>query len=331
MVGAVRSAMGALGAGLASSRPSLVVAADIRTGLPGSADERDGGDGASAFLVGPGDAAHPVLAECLAAGSATGEFLERWRVPGQPYSRRWEERFGIHAFLPHVGRAVAAALAGAGVAPDAVEHLIVTGTHSRAAAAFARMSRAKPEVLVNDLAATVGNTGAAHPGLLLAYALDTARPGAVIALVVLADGADVLIFRTTEALAGHRSSPPVAEQAAAGREMAYADFLTWRGMLVRQGPRRPDPSQPAAPPALRSEAWKYGFTGSRCGRAACATCPRSGSAPGAGPSTRWTPSAWPTCRGRSPPSPSTAWPTRSARRWWPRWSTSTAAGASAAN
>ncbi len=264
MGGAVRSAMGALGAALASSRPSLVVAADIRTGLPGSEDERDGGDGASAFLVGPGDAAHPVLAECLAAGSATGEFLERWRVPGQPYSRRWEERFGIHAFLPHVGRAVAAALAGAGVAPDAVEHLIVTGTHSRAAAAFARMSRAKPEMLVNDLAATVGNTGAAHPGLLLASALDTARPGAVIALVVLADGADVLIFRATEALAGHRSSPPVAEQAAAGREMAYADFLTWRGMLVRQGPRRPDPSQPAAPPALRSEAWKYGFTGSRC-------------------------------------------------------------------
>jgi len=46
--------------------------------------------------------------------------------------------------------------------------------------------------------------------------------------------------------------------------VAYADFLTWRGMLTRQGPRRPDPAQPAAPPALRSEAWKFGFTASRC-------------------------------------------------------------------
>jgi 3-hydroxy-3-methylglutaryl CoA synthase len=264
MGGAVRSAVGLLAAALASTRSSLVVAADIRTGLPGGEDEREGGDGAAAFVVGPGDADHPVLAEPIAAGSATGEFLERWRVPGEAFSRRWEERFGVHAFLPHVGRAAAAALAAAGVAPDAVDHLIVTGTHPRAAGAFARMSRAKPEVLVNDLSATVGNTGAAHPGLLLAAALDAARPGAVIALIVLADGADVLVFRATEALAGHRSRPSVAEQAAAGREVAYADFLTWRGMLRRQGPRRPDPSQPAAPPALRSEAWKFGFTGSRC-------------------------------------------------------------------
>ena len=262
--GAVRSAIGALDAALAAPRSSLVVAADIRTGLPGSDDEREGGDGAAAFLIGPGSDTHPVLAELLASGCATGEFLDRWRVPGEAFSRRWEERFGVHAFLPHAARAVAAALAGAGVAPDAVEHLIVTGTHPRAAGAFARMSRAKPGVLADDLAATVGNTGAAHPGLLLASALDVARPGAVIALVVLADGADVLVFRATPALAEYRSSPSVAEQAAAGRQVPYPDFLTWRNMLVRQGPRRPDPAQPAAPPALRTEAWKFGFTASRC-------------------------------------------------------------------
>lgn len=264
MGGAVRSAVGALGAAISSTRSTLVLAADIRTGLPGSEDEREGGDGASAFLVGPGSDSHPVIAEFIAAGSATGEFLERWRVPGDAYSHRWEERFGVHALLPHVSKAVAAALAGAGVAPDAVQHLIVTGTHSRAATTFARMVRVKPEIMVDDLSAAVGNTGAAHPGLLLASALDVAKPGAVIALVVVADGADVLVFRATEALAAHRARRSVAEQVPGGREVAYPDFLTWRGMLVRQGPRRPDPQQPAAPPSLRSEAWKFGFTGSRC-------------------------------------------------------------------
>ena len=265
MGGAVRSALGALGAGLAATRPSLVLAADIRTGLPGSEDERDGGDAASALVVGPGSEAHPVIAELIGRGSATGEFLERWRVPGEAYSRRWEDRFGVHAFLPHVGQAVAAALAGAGVMPDAISHLIVTGTHPRAVAAFARMSRARPEVLVDDLSASAGNTGTAHPGLLLASALDRAEPGAVIALVVLADGADVLVFRATDALPGRRQAVPVAEQAAAGRDdLAYPLFLTWRGMLVRQGPRRPNPTQPAAPPSLRSGSWKFGFTASRC-------------------------------------------------------------------
>lgn len=265
MGGAVRSAMGALTAGLTSSRASLVLSADIRTGLPGSEDERDGGDGAAALVVGPGTDAHPVIAEHIGGGSATGEFLERWRVPGDNFSRRWEERFGIHALLPHVGKAVAAALAGAGVMPDAVNHLIVTGTHARAARMFPRMAGVNPAVLVDDLSSAVGNTGAAHPGLLLAAALDRAEPGAVIALVVLADGADVLLFRATDALPARRQALPVAAQIAAGRDdLAYPLFLTWRGMLVRQGPRRPDPTQPAAPPALRSEAWKFGFTASRC-------------------------------------------------------------------
>jgi hydroxymethylglutaryl-CoA synthase len=262
--GAVRSATGMLAAALAAPRSSLLVAADIRTGLPGGEDEREGGDGAAALLTGPGSGAQPVIAECLAVASATGEFLERWRVPGEAFSRRWEDRFGVHALLPHAGQAAGSALAAAGVAPGSVDHLIVTGTHSRAAATFAHMAGTRPEVLTDDLASTVGNTGAAHPALLLASVLDVARPGAVIVLVVLADGADVLVLRTTDALEQHRAAPSVAEQAAAGAEVSYVDFLTWRGLLPRQGPRRPDPQQPAAPPSLRSEAWKFGFTGSRC-------------------------------------------------------------------
>ena len=56
----------------------------MRTGLPGGADERDGGDAAAAFFF--GDAA-PVIAEIVAQASATGEFLDRWRLPGAPASR----------------------------------------------------------------------------------------------------------------------------------------------------------------------------------------------------------------------------------------------------
>src|SRR2546430_2286442 len=50
MAGAVRSGAGALGAALDARRPALAVLSDIRTGLPGGADEREGGDGGVAFL-----------------------------------------------------------------------------------------------------------------------------------------------------------------------------------------------------------------------------------------------------------------------------------------
>jgi uncharacterized OB-fold protein len=101
--------------------------------------------------------------------------------------------------------------------------------------------------------------------VLLADVLDRAEPGQTIALVVLADGATVLLFRATAALAGHRSAPTVAAQIAAGHDgLRYAAFLTWRGLLTREPPRRPDPDAPAAPPSHRTERYKYAFIGSRC-------------------------------------------------------------------
>src|SRR5271166_4522912 len=92
MAGAVRSGVGALVTAAASAVPTMAVLADIRTGLPGSADERDGGDGAAAFVFSGADggAGLPVLAEVIGQGSATAEFLDRWRTPGAAASRVWE-------------------------------------------------------------------------------------------------------------------------------------------------------------------------------------------------------------------------------------------------
>jgi 3-hydroxy-3-methylglutaryl CoA synthase/uncharacterized OB-fold protein len=269
MVGSVRSAVGALHAAAGTSEPTLVVAGDVRTGLPGGADEVAGGDGASALLFG----ADGVIAEILATAAASEEFLDRWRVPGEPASRRWEERFAEGPYVVLAEAAMNDALKRAGVNTADLDHVIVTGVHARAVRRVAKGIGARAEALVDDLSATVGNTGAAHPGLLLASVLDHATPGALIALVLLADGADALVLRTTDTISEHRAQrgvPTVAEAVAAGDDsLAYATFLTWRGMLQREPPRRPDLVAPAAPPSLRRRAWKYGFTASRC--EACGT------------------------------------------------------------
>lgn len=262
MAGSVRSGAGALVLGR-----GLVVLSDVRTGLPGGSDERDGGDGAAAFLF--GDDADSV-AVVLGTGAATGEFLDRWRVPGEPSSRQWEERFGEHAYVPLAEAAVTDALKAAGLSPAAVDRAVVTGPNGRAVRKVAVSLAAAGATVTDDLAATVGFTGAAHAGLLLAATLDEAGPDEVVAVVVLADGADVVLLRTTEALAGRRPSPTVAEQVASGRDdLPYATYLTWRGLLRREPPRRPDPDRPAAPPSLRTEGWKFGFTAARC--TACGT------------------------------------------------------------
>jgi hydroxymethylglutaryl-CoA synthase len=268
MIGSVRSGAGALRAALDARRPTLAVLADVRTGLPGGGDEREGGDAAAAFLCGD-DVAGTVIAEPIAFASASAEFLDRWRVPGESASRQWEERFGEYVYLPLASAAVAEAFKQAGVTGAGLHHVVVAGPHGRAAKGAARAVGAKPEALADDLTGIIGNTGTAHAGLLLADALDRATADQLIAVISLADGADVTIWRTTGALASRRPARSVATSVTGGTPVSYATFLTWRGQITREPPRRPDPEPPAAPPSFRGEDWKFGFTGSRC--QACGT------------------------------------------------------------
>jgi len=260
--GAARSAVAVLRAALQGSEPVLVVGADLRTGLPGSADEANGGDGAAALLVGD-DEDGPVVAEYLGSGSATEEFLDRWRAPGETRSKLWEERFGETMYSALGEQAWATALKQAGITADEVDHLVLAGSSARAVVGLGRRLAGGSTALADTLAATVGYTGAAHAALMLTHVLEQAGPGQVIALVSLADGADVLVFRTTPALAGFSPARTVASQLAAGAPIAYGKFLSWRGQLTIEPPRRPEPSRVSSSAAVRSEDWKFGFVGSR--------------------------------------------------------------------
>jgi 3-hydroxy-3-methylglutaryl CoA synthase len=258
--GSVRSAMGVLHAALSGRGAHLVVTADLRSGLAGGPDEVTFGDGAAAVVIGD-DGDGPVLAELIGGGWATEEFLDRWRSPGATRSKVWEERFGETRYLPLGQAAWDDALKTAGVVADQIDHVAVAGTHGRANAALAKKLKVGDR-LVADHADTVGNLGAAQPGFLLTAALEAAAPGQVIALVVLADGAHVLLFRATAALGAWSPAASVAAQAAGGAPVDYGTYLRWRGVLPVEPPRRPEPARPSASAAGRSADWKFGFVGS---------------------------------------------------------------------
>jgi 3-hydroxy-3-methylglutaryl CoA synthase len=259
----VRSAVGALRLALERPGTTLVAAGDLRGGLPGGGDESAGGDAGAAVLV-SGDEGAPFVASYLGGTTVAAEFLDRWRPPGAPAARSWEERFGELQYVDAGVRAWKALdLAGLGV--DRVDHLVVAGTHARACSAVARKLAAEVGAVVGDLADGVGNPGAAQPLLLLTSALETAGPGQVVALLVLADGADVLLFRTTDRVAAGRSARTVAAQVDTAGHVAYGRYLAWRGMLQPQPPNRPEPARVSAPAAQRNEDWKLGLVSSDAG------------------------------------------------------------------
>src|SRR5205085_286383 len=129
--GAVGSGVGSLRAALDGRGSVLVVTADLRGGLPTSTDEAAGGDGAAALLVGDDDEDAPVIAELIGAASATEEFIDRWRTPGDVNVKQWEERFGETKYLPLGEQAWNSALKVAELTPEQVDRVIVSGTHAR--------------------------------------------------------------------------------------------------------------------------------------------------------------------------------------------------------
>jgi hydroxymethylglutaryl-CoA synthase len=262
--GALRSGTGALLAALRGAGTTLVVGSDLRDGLPTSADEAAGGDAGAAVLVGEGP---DLLAEFVGAASATDEFTDRWRAPGDRVSRLWEERFGENRYLALGRDALDRALKAAGLAASDVGRLVVTGMHGRAVSGLTRKLGLDEGVVADDLAGSVGQSGVAHPLLVLTATLESLAgsvpTGTTVVLLHLADGADALVLRTGKALEAWRPPRPVAEQVANGAPITYAKFLAWRGQLTPEPPRRPEPARVSSSAAHRNEEWKFGFVGSK--------------------------------------------------------------------
>jgi hydroxymethylglutaryl-CoA synthase len=264
----LRGTAAALRSAIRSTEPSvLVLAGDVRTGPAGSVEERDGGDAGAAVLVGDGgDGGGELLAEYLGGASATREFLDRWRSPGELRTRSWEERFGEQRYAELAADAWEAGLKDAGLDVDQVTTVAIAGPHSRAATGLSKKLAAAGIGVADTLAETVGYTGAAHPALLLTSLVESGAPGQVVCLVSLADGADVFFFRITDAAARRAAGRAVSieDQLGDGDDtLAYAKYLSWRGVLPVQPPNRPEPARMSASAANRRLDWKYGFVGSR--------------------------------------------------------------------
>jgi hydroxymethylglutaryl-CoA synthase len=255
---------GATALDLAARTGSVVIASDVRTTRPGAPDELAQGDAAVAYVGGGTEAA-----EVVARASATTEMLERWRLPGERHDRVWDERFTADLLITAAGEAVDQALAAAGVErPDVV---VVSSSNARAALAIRRALGGSGEDAAVE--AATGFTGAAHPGLLLADALDRAEPGALVLLVSATDGADALLLRVGEGVRAARGAATVADQLARRTPVGYGRYLHWRGLLDVQGPARPASAAPAAPPVHRRRGWKYRLEAVRCDACSAVTTP----------------------------------------------------------
>ena len=247
------------------------------------------------------DADGPVIAEYLGAASATDEFIDRWRTPGEQRTqglggavRRDAVRAARRAGVERRARR------RPGSPPSDVDR---ADRHRHARRAVARAIGGKLDG-VAGVDRRPGGDRRQHRRRAARRCCSPTRssrpsPARSIALVVLADGADVLLFRTTDAIGVVPAGAP-GRDAGRERRRRCPTASSSRGAACSpvEPPRRPEPRRISATAAARSEDWKFGFVGSQdrdtgvrapAARARLARRRRA--------STRWSRRRWPTSQG----------------------------------
>lgn len=250
---------------LAEARNSnvLLTAADNRQTRAASPQEMTYGDAAAAVTVGSDN----VLAECLAEASMTIDFVDHFRMNKNEVDYYWEERWareeGISRFLPEV---IATALAEADVEAADVNHFIFPSVFARMDQQLAKKCGLPADSVVNNLADTVGDSGASHGLLMLAQVLEVASPGQIIVLGQFGSGATAMVFRVTEAINAFKPTRGVSGWMARSlEETNYTRFLAYKGQLnLERGMRGEQDRKTALSTAFRYRKSLLGFIAGRC-------------------------------------------------------------------
>jgi 3-hydroxy-3-methylglutaryl CoA synthase/uncharacterized OB-fold protein len=252
---------------------AVVVAADNRRAKPGSPQEMQYGAGGFAVIAGAGN----VLARYVGSASDAGAFVDHFRATGQNYDYQWEERWiRDEGYLKIVPDTVGRLLKATGTKAAEIDFFCLPATIAGVAAAVAKQLNLNPQAIVDNLALACGDTGAAHPLMMLGIALEVARPGQKILVVGFGAGCDALLFEATAAIASYKSGTAVSAVLARGvTDTSYNKLLSFSGELqLDWGMRSEMDSKTSLSQLYRSRDQVIGFVGGKCGECGAMQFPR---------------------------------------------------------
>lgn len=266
--------MTALKAQAKSSGEALFIAAEKRAARVASTQELRNGDGAAAVTIG----SENVIAEYLGGCQRSVDFIDHFRGQHERFDYQWEDRWirdeGYNEITPDV---IERALEGCGVDPSEVDHFILPAPTASIAERMAKSLGIADAAVRDNLQTIIGNTGAAHPLLMLAHTLEGASPGETILVVGWGQGCDALLFRTTERI--KQSRPPMGVSGFLDRRLEktnYLRYLAFNGLVDMEQGIRAENDTPTAMTALyREKDSVIGFVGGECGKCGTVQFPKT--------------------------------------------------------
>jgi len=241
----------------------LVTASDKREARAAYFYEMWFGDGAGSLLLGDTD----VIAEFKGSYSVSYDFVDHYRGSQNDYDYIWEERWvrdeGYSRIIPE---AVTGLFNKLSISMNDVDTFVFPCFFRAEHRKIAKKLGASPDQVVDNFHEACGETGAAHPFVMLISALEKAKPGDRIVVAGFGQGCDALYFQVTDHILNLPSRRGIAGSLANKKtEDNYAKFLKFRDLIkTEMGIRAEAPTQTAMTVLWRKRKMLLGLVGGRC-------------------------------------------------------------------
>jgi len=256
------------------AKAALIASGDHRKTRAGAVQEFQYGDGAAAFVIG----GENIAAKFLGSHSLSIDFVDHFRGESEEFDYGWEERWiRDEGFSKIVPRAVKALLAKIGVSPGSIDHFILPCLFPKLDQQVAKMCDIDPAKVRDNLSATVGECGTSHALVMLAQALEEAKPGQKILVAAFGQGCDTALFEVTDAIAKARPKHGVKGWLAKRKEETnYMKWLAFNGLVeMEKGMRAEKDNKTALSVTYRKRDMLFGLVGGKCKKCGTAQFPRT--------------------------------------------------------
>ena len=256
------------------TKSALLLGSEKRRARAASAQELAFGDAAAALALGEKN----VIAEFVASHSCTIDFVDHFRGENEEFDYGWEERWvrdeGFGKIVPAV---IAALLEKTNLKAADIAHFILPCPFAKLDRTIAAMCGIDPARVRDNLAANVGDSGAAHALLMLAHTLEDAKPGEKILVAQFGQGCDALLFEITPAITALAERKGVRGFLARRKEETnYLKYLAFNGLLTLEKGMRAEIDKRTALSVLhRKNDMLLGLVGGKCKVCGTAQFPRA--------------------------------------------------------
>lgn len=240
----------------------LVCSSDCRLGKPGSTQEILFGDGAVAFIIG----SENVLASFQGSYSLSLDFPGYWRSAFKRFGSNPEDRWvRDEGYTKFTVDSISGLLTKYRLKIEDFAKVIFPAVYPRDHSQIAKKLGLQESQVQDPMTKSVGECGTASALLMLAAALEDAKPDENILVVSYGNGAEALWFQATSQLANKSGTKSLSKMLKTGTELnSYEKYLCFRGILPVETGIRGEVGPTHLPSVWRDRKAILALCGSRC-------------------------------------------------------------------